>query len=540
MEFLGNQATDLLSLQVVGVVVAVGKHVRSDHDAALGFRTEALVAGLLDHVHDVRVVGGAMTVANAVEAGQVGAGFGTGHDVVDGHAELGHRQLDVDDFGTEAAVRFDSLFNGGAEFRIEPLAEPLARHTDSKAGDAVVEVTLEVLGGHVDGRGVLGVEADHAAEHPCAVLGRMTEKTSRVERGGEGNHAETGRTAVRGLHAGHTGEAGRLADGATRVGACDDGRETCGHGARGAAGGAARNGVRVPGIEDLAVGGVFIARAHGKLVAVELAEADHALVLELAHDRSVKGTHVALEHAAGGGGGPFARYEDVLVGDGNAGERRGRSRGNALVGLTSLLERGFRTDVEESVEILVGFNAGQIVLGEFDRRNFTGGQHSGQFGHRSESNVLFHFLLVRLFNDLGDQETAFGLLRCVLHVFAAVHLFRDDVVTQTLNAVVRIGHRSDARRIHGADAFYHLENIVEFALTDPGLLIRNVDTAKVGNAANVVHRKGHSRASLMRFKFEDGIQFPPRIFLSFETLKHKRAKLANLIHTPAGDQLVYH
>ena len=185
---------------------------------------------------------------------------------------------------------------------------------------------------------------------------------------------------------------------------------------------------------------------------------------------------------------------------------------NALVGLTSLLERGFRTDVEESVEILVGFNAGQIVLGEFDRRNFTGGQHSGQFGHRSESNVLFHFLLVRLFNDLGDQETAFGLLRCVLHVFAAVHLFRDDVVTQTLNAVVRIGHRSDARRIHGADAFYHLENIVEFALNDPGLLIRNVDTAKVGNAANVVHRKGHSRASLMRFKFEDGIQFPPRIF----------------------------
>ena len=105
---------------------------------------------------------------------------------------------------------------------------------------------------------------------------------------------------------------------------------------------------------------------------------------------------------------------------------------------------------------------------------------------------------------------------------------------------MRIGHRSDARRIHGADAFYHLENIVEFALNDPGLLIRNVDTAKVGKAANVVHRKGHSRASLMRFKFEDGIQFPPRIFLSFETLKHKRAKLANLIHTPAGDQLVYH
>ena len=47
LEVVGDHATHLLRLQVVGVVVAVRKHVRAEHDAALHLGAEALGAGCL-------------------------------------------------------------------------------------------------------------------------------------------------------------------------------------------------------------------------------------------------------------------------------------------------------------------------------------------------------------------------------------------------------------------------------------------------------------------------------------------------------------
>ena len=75
IEFFGDQTADLLSLNVVSVVVAVRKNVSTDKNAALGFRAETFVTALLNHVEQVSVVLSAVTVANTVETSEVGAGF---------------------------------------------------------------------------------------------------------------------------------------------------------------------------------------------------------------------------------------------------------------------------------------------------------------------------------------------------------------------------------------------------------------------------------------------------------------------------------
>ena len=50
---VGDTATDLQGLQVVGVVVAGREHIGADHDAAADFRAKASRAGLFVHVDDV-------------------------------------------------------------------------------------------------------------------------------------------------------------------------------------------------------------------------------------------------------------------------------------------------------------------------------------------------------------------------------------------------------------------------------------------------------------------------------------------------------
>ncbi len=80
--FLLDEPAHPLGLGVVGVVVAGAQHEGAQQDPALHFRPETLGAGLLVERLQVRDVRGAVAVLHAIEAAQVGAGFGSGENVV--------------------------------------------------------------------------------------------------------------------------------------------------------------------------------------------------------------------------------------------------------------------------------------------------------------------------------------------------------------------------------------------------------------------------------------------------------------------------
>ena len=142
-----------------------------------------------------------------------------------------------------------------------------------------------------------------------------------VQAGGEGDHAPARDAPVGGLDAGDAAQGCRLADGAAGVGGGGGGAQSGGHRGGGASGGPAWDPAGVPGVLDGAVEAGLVGRAHGELVHVGLAQHhDPGGGEALDHGRVVGGDEV-VEHARPAGRAYPIGAEDVLVGDGDAGER---------------------------------------------------------------------------------------------------------------------------------------------------------------------------------------------------------------------------
>src|SRR6266545_6762902 len=74
LKILLDQGADFLRAQIIGVVIAGGKHIGADHDAAADFVAKTLGAGVLVQFAD-RTARHAQAVAHAVVAREVGRGF---------------------------------------------------------------------------------------------------------------------------------------------------------------------------------------------------------------------------------------------------------------------------------------------------------------------------------------------------------------------------------------------------------------------------------------------------------------------------------
>ena len=162
--------------------------------------------------------------------------------------------------------------------------------------DGLVAFGGVVLDGSGGAGGVLGVVAGDDAEQRGGVAHVGGEGADAVERRSKGDESVARDAAVGGQHADHSAKAGGLADGAAGVGAQRGHGEVGSHGCSGAAAGSAGNAIGVDGIAHGAVSGVFVRRAHGELVAVELAQEHCARGFELRDGGAVIRRLIALEN----------------------------------------------------------------------------------------------------------------------------------------------------------------------------------------------------------------------------------------------------
>ena len=126
-------------------------------------------------------------------------------------------------------------------------------------------------------------------QHDRGVAHVAGDRAGLVERGGEGDDAPARAAAVGRLDADRAGEGGRLADRAAGVGGggagAEMGGDRRGRAARRAAGHERGVGAAgAPRIDDGAVVGGLVGRAHGELVHVELAEHDRAVGPQIGGD----------------------------------------------------------------------------------------------------------------------------------------------------------------------------------------------------------------------------------------------------------------
>ena len=145
-----DDAAHLLRLEVVGVVIAVREHIGAGENAALDFVAKPFGTGVFVHAVEVGVVWRAVAKFHPIKARQVAAGFGCGDDVVGRDGKRRTRQADLDQFGAQLFVFFQCGIDGGAYVVAQAFAKKFFGQADAQAFDAVVQVLLKWLAGHVE------------------------------------------------------------------------------------------------------------------------------------------------------------------------------------------------------------------------------------------------------------------------------------------------------------------------------------------------------------------------------------------------------
>ena len=225
----------------------------------------------------------------------------------------------------------------------------------------------------------------HGAQHQGHVVHTARERPALVEAGGKRHHPVAADAAVGRLHAHHPGERGGLPDAAAGIGPGGEEGLSSGHRRGRSAAAAARHGRRVPRVADRAVGAVLVARSHGELVAVGLAEQHRAGCGEaLLGRRGVRRAVAGQDLRSRRGRQAAVRLprvvqrpgdEDVLQGVRDAEQRPRVAVGERDVRRISCLQRSLHADRQEGVERFpVPRNAGQGGLAQLARADLSTAQ----------------------------------------------------------------------------------------------------------------------------------------------------------------------
>ena len=137
--------------------------------------------------------------------------------------------------------------------------------------------------------------ARNHAKKSCCVAHVSGERPDAVKRRRKGDQAVARDASVGGQHAHYAAKAGWLANGTAGIRAQRGHGQVGRHGRRRPAAGAAGNTLCIDRVAHRAVGRIFIGRAHGELVAIQLAQQHRARGFEPGHGRRVIGRHVALK-----------------------------------------------------------------------------------------------------------------------------------------------------------------------------------------------------------------------------------------------------
>ena len=297
------------------VLESGGEDVGAEEDPFFHFAPEAGLPGKFIDLFKAFGLFGADAVADPVEAGEVGGGFGGGDDVVDGDRVFEEVEVDGDD---RCALRFEggeAIVEVGADFGFEVFEE-----APGDADFGVGEVCFQGVGfgREVEAGGIMGAGAADDFHGERGVGDGRGHGADLVERGAEGDEAVAGDSSVGRFKADGSGEAGGLADRTAGIGSCREEREAGADGGRGAARGAARDGLEVPRIECRKIGGVGVGGAHGEFVEVGFAEEERVFLFEKA-DCGCGERGLVIFQEFGGAGGRLALDVHVVFDGGRDG-----------------------------------------------------------------------------------------------------------------------------------------------------------------------------------------------------------------------------
>src|SRR6266478_9642432 len=198
-EILRDQRTHLLPFQVIGIVVACRKHIRSKDDAAFHLSAKPGAPSFPIH-RKQRVPVHAQPVAHPVVARQVRTGLGRGDDVVDGNRIVRVRHADLAELAPELAKHLNAGLNLFADIRVHSLAEVLLGDANAQSLDGFLRFGAVIQDWRSRGSRVVGVASGNNLQN-CGNVAHICRKwTDPVQGGSEGDKPIPRNAAVAGHH----------------------------------------------------------------------------------------------------------------------------------------------------------------------------------------------------------------------------------------------------------------------------------------------------------------------------------------------------
>ena len=364
LEILRDQAANFLRLQVIGIVITVRQNVRPHQNAALDLFAKTFGAGLLVHVAEVFVFGGAVAVAHPVKTAQVRRGFGRRDHVIHRNRQFGLRQGNIDQRRAEFFVFGQGGTHGQFHIRSQARTKKFTRYADAQAFQVLGQIAVKVFFGAFYAGRIFGIKTDHGIEQQAAIFGVLRDGAALVKRRSKRNHAVTRDAAVSRLDSGHATKSRRLADRSAGVGGGGGRCQACRNRRRRTAGRAAGNRAQIPWVFDRAKVRILIARTHSEFIAIEFTQSDGARCVEMLDHGGIKRADVIFQHARAGSRAPVTCHKNIFMGNRDAGQQRRVTAGQPLVGRSRLLHRQRRINMGEGIQ-WARFNARQVMPRQF-------------------------------------------------------------------------------------------------------------------------------------------------------------------------------
>ena len=239
-----------------------------------------------------------------------------------------------------------------------------------------------------------------------------------VERTGEGRQPIARNPPVGGGDAHHPAEGSRLADGASGIGAERHHGGALRHGGGRSAARSAGNAIGRHGIPHRPECRVFGGRTHGELIAVGLADDQAAGLFHADHRGGVVGRDVIGQHFGAAGGADTLGDDDVLDGDGDAGQgTRLLAAGDLPVHAARVFERPFGREMQVGIgDRIRGFGEAERFGGQVGGAEAVGEQalpHGVDGQRRNVHGLEIHGLNAHgsAFDNPGHLEIASAGLR---------------------------------------------------------------------------------------------------------------------------------
>ena len=159
----------------------------------------------------------AVTIANGIEASQIGERLARAKHVIRAHCSLGIGEINLYDFRAHLAKVPYRLFDLGTDLGSQTLCLHEGRNNaDAHARNTFGKICREI-GGYQLAGAIKRIVSSKGVHGKSCILNVASKRANLVKGGTEGHYAVTGNHAICRLHGNRAAEAARLTDGTARI-----------------------------------------------------------------------------------------------------------------------------------------------------------------------------------------------------------------------------------------------------------------------------------------------------------------------------------